>query len=367
MRYASIDILRTIALVVMVLVHFSDNLAGVILPIAGFGAPLFAFLSGVSYAIWSSRQLERGKSEEEVSKVSIRRGLFVFFVGVVFNVLVWLPEDVFNWDVLTFIGTALILLNFMRRLPLSISAFVAVVAILVSPLLQELAEYETYWQPGYFDPDLTLSDVLAGFLATGYFPLFPWVGFSIAGFITGTLFFKESSLKGELTDAESPRSPWEMVGVGGVFFIVAFTTAFIVPYLPLPLAKLLGEWGMRPSSVTYVFGTLGLGLMLSGLMLRYVDGTDFPRRHPQALSIAKTFSRYAFTIYVLHHVAHVTPLLLYGQITQGHPYYYWTTAMPFWAAFSYALVFLATCYFLLRWLGPERTYGIEAGMRWLCD
>ncbi len=41
MRYASIDILRTIALVVMVLVHFSDNLAGAVLPIAGFGAPLF--------------------------------------------------------------------------------------------------------------------------------------------------------------------------------------------------------------------------------------------------------------------------------------------------------------------------------------
>ncbi len=293
-------------------------------------------------------------------------GLFVFVVGVAFNILVWLPEDVFNWDVLTFIGTALILLNFMRHLPLSISAFVAVLVVLVSPVLQELAEYESYWQPGYFDPDLTLSDVLVGFLATVIFRSFLGLAFLLPVLLPAR--FSLWNLKSKLAQQiQTPRFPVADGGCGGMFFVAAFATTFITPYLPLPLAKLLGVWGMRPSSVIYVFGTLGLGLMLSGLMLRYVDGTNFPRKHPQTMSIAKTFSRYAFTIYVLHHAAHVTPLLLYGQITQGSAYYYWTTAMPFWVAFGLALVFLALCYLLLRWLGPERTYGIEAGMRWLCD
>ena len=119
MRFASIDVLRTFAIFVMVLVHFGENLSGYVSPLTGFGAPLFAFLSAVSYYLWVQGQISRGKSQEEISKVSVRRGLFVIGIGFLFNIFVWLPEDTFNWDVLTFVGTALILLDGFRRVPLS--------------------------------------------------------------------------------------------------------------------------------------------------------------------------------------------------------------------------------------------------------
>ena len=115
MRYVSIDILRTFAIVVMVFVHFAENLAGFEFPGAGFGAPIFALLSGVGYRLWLEGRRARGASQEEISKVSIRRGLFVLGVGFLFNVLVWLPEDTFNWDVLTLIGAALLILNGKRK------------------------------------------------------------------------------------------------------------------------------------------------------------------------------------------------------------------------------------------------------------
>ncbi len=92
--------------------HLRDGLRSLLgepvrhaLPIAGLGAPLFVFLSGVGYRLWVAGQVARGKSDLEISKTTIRRGLFVIGTGFVFNILVWLPEDTFIWDVLTFIGT----------------------------------------------------------------------------------------------------------------------------------------------------------------------------------------------------------------------------------------------------------------------
>ena len=127
MRFPSIDLLRAVAIALMVTVHFVENLSGAWgegvdfnrvgwLP-AGFAAPLFTFLSGVSYAIWSDGLSRRGVSDGEISKRTVRRGLFLFGLGITFNVLVWLPEETFNWDILTFIGSSLLVLAACRTIP----------------------------------------------------------------------------------------------------------------------------------------------------------------------------------------------------------------------------------------------------------
>jgi uncharacterized membrane protein len=77
-RYPTIDILRTLAIFLMVLVHFSENLSGLVWQFAGFGAPHFALLTGLSYRIWLASQERKGRSEDEISKVTTRRGLFLF-------------------------------------------------------------------------------------------------------------------------------------------------------------------------------------------------------------------------------------------------------------------------------------------------
>ena len=65
-RQASIDVLRAVAIALMVVVHFVENLSGWYadativfagvhqvwwLP-TGFAAPTFTFLTGVSYRLW---------------------------------------------------------------------------------------------------------------------------------------------------------------------------------------------------------------------------------------------------------------------------------------------------------------------------
>jgi uncharacterized membrane protein len=358
LRYASIDILRTLAIVVMVIVHFGENLSGYTVPFAGFGAPVFAFLSGVGYCLWAHGQKLRGKTESEISKTSVRRGLFVFGVGFAFNVLVWLPEDIYNWDVLTLIGAALLLLNVMRKLPLSISVLVGTIAVVVSPALRLMAEYDLYWSNGYFDGDLTLTDVTIGFFATGYFPFLPWIAFSLAGFVTATRMFTEPT--------PSTRFRPALIGAG---FIVASVAALALrPMLPeTGVARMLGGWTMFPPTTEYVFGTLGIAMLLLGLMHRFIDRSPSAMSHTRALSVVTVLSRNSFTIYLLHHIVHLWPMWIYGYATGHETTHFWRQATSTSTAMVLACVFIVLCYFVLRRVGRDRRFGIESWMRWLCD
>ncbi|QDU98642.1 hypothetical protein Pla8534_65140 [Lignipirellula cremea] len=356
-----------LAIFVMVLVHFCENLSGYKLPFSGFGAPLFAFLSGVSYRLWSQARQAKGVTDEEIFKISVRRGLFVFGVGFAFNILVWMPEDTFNWDVLTFIGAALLLLGVVRKLPLPVLAVMAAMSLLVSPILRALADYDAYWVLGYLDGDLTLSDLLIGFLAVGYFPFFPWICFSLTGYIASAWLFAEPD--DELDEAdEPPPAVWPLLLAGALLAGASGALLAAGPYLPVVVTThVLRGWTMFPPTVEYVSGMLGYTLLLFGASHWAIDGRPWAMRFPGVLNIAKTFSQYSFTIYVLHHVVHLWPLWIYGVATGHEATYYWMKAMPVAAAIALALLFLLVCFLGLRLLGSQRTYGIESGMRWLCD
>ena len=378
MRYSSIDCLKTIAIVVMVLVHFAENLSGVQLPITGLGAPLFTFLSGLSYRLWVNGLEVKGTSEEEISKRSIRRGLFVFAVGFAFNIFVWLPEDTFNWDVLTMIGFALLVLNGLRRLPSAISIFLALGTILISPLLRGMADYQSYWVKGFFEVDLTLPDVLIGFLATGFIPIFPWISYSIAGLVTGTILPREQpdGLSGKPDDSSDSSNSFVSKSIsngllpvltGGALMSVSGALLAVRPYLPKVLSThFLEGWYMFPPTIEYVLATIGMASLLFGLAHRWIDRNRSRFLSAGMLDLTKTFSQYSFTIYVVHHMVHLWPLWVYGFIMQ-HENYYWQEAMSLSWSMPLAVLFLTACYLVLRKIGPDRRLGIEGWMRWLCD
>ncbi|MEZ6055908.1 MAG: heparan-alpha-glucosaminide N-acetyltransferase domain-containing protein [Planctomycetaceae bacterium] len=384
MRYSSIDLLRMLAIIVMVFVHFGENLSGVILPFAGFGAPLFALLSGVSYALWVRGQQRRGKCDEIISRVSIRRGLFVLGVGFAFNVVVWLPEDTFNWDVLTLIGVSILLLNLLRRLPRIVSLAMALMAVLISPLLRVLADYNSYWEEMYFQYDMTFSDITIGFLVTGYFPVFPWIAYSLVGAVVGGCLFETApvdeqddpaigSLFGSPVESNQPSSRlvwWQVTLVPGIALLaVGLLILGGRAFVPDGLATTYFQgWSMYPPTICYVTGTLGMSLMMLGA-LHYSIDRRLPDEGPPKglLQTAQLFSQYSFTIYLLHHIVHIWPLWIYGALYGTEATQYWRLALPISVSSSLALLFLVVCYFCVRILGVNRRYGIEAWMRWLCD
>ncbi|MEZ5943135.1 MAG: heparan-alpha-glucosaminide N-acetyltransferase domain-containing protein [Planctomycetaceae bacterium] len=368
MRYSSVDLLRTVALFVMVFVHFGENLSGYTMPFAGFGAPLFALLSGLSYYLWVQGQRVRGVDEETISKVSVRRGLFVFCVGIAFNILVWLPEDTFNWDVLTLIGVALLLLNQVRRLPRIVPVAIAAMSMLISPVLRHLADYNSYWQNGYFDPDLSLSDVIIGFLSTGYFPIFPWITFSLVGFVTASYVFPSSQFRSREGDATALPSMIPVLGIGASLLVFSQFALRLRSQMPAALGeKFFTGWTMFPPSTEYVLGTLGMAMMAFGTLHILVDRNPRVPNDAAVLTVAKTFSRYSFTIYILHHLVHVWPLWMYAVYRGQETTYYWKQAMPLATSLTLAACFMAVLLVLLRWAGPDRRLGVESWMRWLCD
>jgi uncharacterized membrane protein len=363
MRRPAIDLLRTVAILLMVLVHFVENLAGqqsrTWLP-TGLAAPMFAFLAGFNHWLWRRGLEDRRIPLSEISRRSVRRGLSLVAIGFAFNVLVWMPEDTFNWDVLTFLGSSLLILELLHEQPREVWLATAGSAFVIAPLLRQLARYETYWTQGWFDPEWTLSDTLIGYFATGYFPLFPWIVFPLIG-------ASAADWVGTGSNEDSIR--WKRLGWGGLALAMIGLSApwWNTGALPAGSAWRLTAWTMFPASPAYVTGMLGVTLVMFALCHWAFDP---PARWPIPTwfsRICGTFSQHSLSVYLLHHVAHLWPLWLYSALRGEETTSLWQQATsPGWAVVL-AAVFLAAAYGLFRWLDRVGGPTAESVLRWLCD
>jgi uncharacterized membrane protein len=357
-RYLEIDVLRTLAIFSMVGVHFCENLAGTTPPFTGFGAPLFAFLSGASYCLWRAAQERRGRSDGEIAKATIRRGLFLIGLGFAFNVFVWLPEDTFNWDVLSFLGVAWMSLELVRRWPLPLLAFAALTICALSPVARGIADYPAYWSAGYYDLDLTLSDVLLGALVTGYFPLLPWIVYPWVGFAVGRTLFAASERASSARGVA--RVGLALVSVAGALLLLQSLWPSLLP------RGARSAWTMFPPSLAYVAGSLGLAMLALAWLPRVLPTGE--RRFARGLQLVSiTFSRHALSLYLLHHIIHLWPLWIAACMHGEEPTAYWRMALSTPVAVLLAVSFLLASYAGLRWMDRRGQRSIEDLMRWLCD
>ena len=361
-RQRSVDLVRAVAIALMVIVHFAENLSGWQgggfagvhrtwwLP-TGFAAPIFTFLSGLSYRLWVEAQRERGRSEAWITKGSVRRGLFLIGLGFAFNVLVWLPEDVFNWDILTLIGLGLLVLTVARWVPDPAIVFAAAVVVAAAPPLRVAADYAAYWTGGYYDYEFTPADVTLGWLVTGYFPVFPWLAFPLTGYAVG---------------------PWMLDrGRRGVVMatgLVVASLAVVLAWPALPTAVTGGAelvWSMFPPSTAYVLGTVGTVMLALAAAHRLLD--ERPGGGRLLMDWAGPLSRHALSIYLLHHAVHIWPLWAAGLATAGDPTALWQRALPVGWSIGLAGAFLVAAAVLFRWVDRRGLPTPELLMRWLCD
>lgn len=374
MRYASIDLMRTLAIILMVIVHFLENLSGAAWAPAGFGAPLFGFLVGVSYRIWLESRHARGVSDEQITKSTVRRGLLVFAIGIVFNITVWLPGDTFNWDVLTMIGSAILVLGMLRDLPSAVPILLAALLYTISPLLRIHSGYDEYWTNGYFDPDWTVSQLAMGYFVNGYFPVFPWLYFPLIGLVVGkSLFPTGEETPTPATEKASGKGTeggpeWDIlripafVGIGFALVWCGLRVLRLFPDSPLPTSILCG-WTMFPASVEYMTGVTAFTLLLFSLSAWWVDGKHALDRFPGLLSFARTMSQHSFSIYVFHHLIHVWPLWIYGLWSGEKIDSFWQKAMPWPIALALVPVCIALCYLVFRWIERGKRTSLETLLR----
>ena len=218
-RIDSIDLLRGIVMVIMMLDHTRDFIHNAALQfdatdlsrtnialfltrwITHFCAPVFVFLAGTSACL----QLARGKSKTALSRFLVTRGLWLIFLELtVVKLGVFLNPDIRFLgflQVIWVIGVSMIVLAGLIYLPKSVIAVFGLLMITLHNLLDTI-RVEGWHGPGTPAPGLgeklwiVLHQPFFAFPIVGepspvvavVYPLIPWIGVMAAGYAFGALY-----------------------------------------------------------------------------------------------------------------------------------------------------------------------------------
>ena len=224
-RLAYIDWMRGLACVLMFQTHCYDSwLSPEARKSALFGwsqlggtlpAPLFLFLSGISFALVTERLREKGASPGVIAKTTIRRGAEIFALGLLFRVQEyalgyrWSPwTDLLRVDILNSLGLSMMLMGVLcwlsaARRPESFTALTqsvaasrnrgifagllaATIAALATPFLW--TTYRPLWLPWPLESYVNGVHVI-GKPQYWLFPIFPWSAFAFFGLAVGFFLF----------------------------------------------------------------------------------------------------------------------------------------------------------------------------------
>jgi len=182
-RLFSIDIMRATAILLMVQVHFVGNLSprehatrllyDISTFLGGFAAPIFTFLVGLSLWLWLDKQQTIDTKDSTMRGFVIKRGILIVIFGLLFAVIIWMPEEIFNWDILPMIGISTMILYALRKVPVKYLLALVLLILILAPPLRELTDYTSHWHLDEYSYDFELRDILLGVTLHGYFPLLP--------------------------------------------------------------------------------------------------------------------------------------------------------------------------------------------------
>ena len=281
-RLAYIDWMRGLACVLMFQTHCYDSWLsagarrttffmwsqlGGTLP-----APLFLFLSGISFALVTDKLQKKGTPPNVIARTTIRRGAEILGLGLLFRVQEyviawgWAPwSDLLRVDILNTIGISMILMGVVCwivlkagrtsriRQVLGLTAGgVALLISLLTPLLW------TTWRPHWLPwPIESYIDGVHTFNAPQpwLFPIFPWIAFALAGLAVGLFLFTDFAKRDE-------RITFGVLGAGGVLCCGA---AIVLDLLPMRLYAVYDYWHTSP-----LFLLLRCGILLMIMFLAYV-------------------------------------------------------------------------------------------------
>jgi len=274
-RLPFVDWLRGIGVLIMIEAHVFDAWMRVpdrVLPyykyariLAGWAAPTFLFLAGLSLAMAMGRQLARGTEPGVVSRAGLRRGWKIFGLALLFRVQSVLASGgtlrtLLKVDILNVMGLAMVATaalwslgrNPWRRSALLVAGAAAIA--LATPLVR-LAGWpaplpdalEAYFRP------------VAG---RATFTLFPWAGFVLAGGAAGLAMVHLADVTGE-----RKLMAW-FAGVGGGVWALGYGLSF----LPSPYAY-SDFWTTSPTFFMLRCGVLLVALTGTWALTPLLAGT----------------------------------------------------------------------------------------------
>jgi uncharacterized membrane protein len=284
-RDPTIDTLRGLAILTMV----SANLAAVVLiephPLwlrgyGSFAAPLFVLISGMMVALTA-----RTKGYDHIHFLA--RGGVIIAVAAFVDVVIWHIYPFTSVDVLYLIAISTPLAYLFYRLKDRSQWMIMGIIILGTPVLQKALGYAAYpTEISFGEPFIPLAtsdwrDILQHWLTDGWFPIFPWLAFSL----TGVLFANLRYGVGTLPIFQTRAAPI----LGGAVLLIG-----ILIWSAYPGRSLVRDG----YSELFYPPTLGFALTAVGLILVLFWMVDrWPGAHWGPLT---TIGQSALFIYVLH-------------------------------------------------------------------
>jgi uncharacterized membrane protein len=262
--------------------------------VGGIAPALFLFICGMMVAYLHARGAPLTRQ--------LWRMLALLGVGAAIDVVFWRIRPFTTVDVLYCIAVVLVATHlFISHVPARARAWVATAALVVTPWLQRSLGYSDYPTEMSFDGRvLTLvanqTSILNHWIVDGWFPLFPWLGFALAGATLGSrraadLLVARSTAPRAADRQRSNRDTRTLVGLGVVLVVAAIALGFPHSSERAPLRTQAGGAFMPPD--------LGYIVACSGAVLLLVAGFDALRldRAPRWLDIV---GRHSLLVYVAH-------------------------------------------------------------------
>jgi uncharacterized membrane protein len=281
---------------------------GYAMVLAGFAAPLFLWLAGVSVVLAAEAAVRRGQCRRSAAESVCRRGLEIFVLAFLFRLQAFVvspgahPITLFRVDILNIMGPAIAaaglvwLISASRIVVLAVYAALAAAIAMLTPIVRGAAAIARLpiWVQWYIRPwgDNTT------------FTGFPWAGFVFAGAAVGVL----------LVAGRESRADWRTharLAVGGLLTGLA-------GYYAASLPSIYRESSFWTTSPTYF--AIRVGVLTSGLAALYFF-EPLAARWRVSLSPLARLGRQSLFVYWIH------VELVYGYAT-------WAIhrRLPFWIA-----------------------------------
>ncbi|HWB29325.1 MAG TPA: acyltransferase family protein [Vicinamibacterales bacterium] len=332
-RRAYIDWLRGVAVLIMIMWHSIDSWTlttgrdsfafQAVIFLAGWAAPLFLFLAGVSVPLAGGARMARGFDRRAASRLIQRRGWEVFALAHLFRLQSFLLNPHAKWngllkpDILNILGLSIVYAAFAwgrARTMRALAWWLIAPAVIIAGVLTPLAP--TWWWPTLLHP--RLEGYIRVVNNNAVFSLFPTAAYLLAGTFAGALIAAH--------DDRDSRFQRQMAIWGAALFAAAGLTTLV------PWPEAVSFWTGPMAIVTWRVGTMTLMMTLSWRWLLH--------RQTSAADPLIVFGRTSLFVYWVH------VELAYGNIS--YPLHH-ALRLP-WSVLAYAALTAGMLWLARAWM-----------------
>jgi uncharacterized membrane protein len=318
-RIISIDMLRGLVMVLMVLDHVRAFFTNVRFPptdltqtniplfltrwVTHLCAPTFIFLAGVAAYLYF---VSRPRTKQELSQYLIIRGLWLVFLELTVIRFGWRFDPTYSFTtagVIWAIGWSMVALALLIRLPIPMIAALGILLIVGHNLFdhinaEQLGQWGWLWSVLHEQARFTPFPNKIFFIS---YPLIPWIGVMATGYAFGTIFKLEKSFRLRLLR-------WLGLGLILAFVVIRALNVYGDPY-PWTVQKnfyytILSFINCHkyPPSLLYLLMTIGLSMLLLYL---------FEKQRWRIFQPLVLFGQVPLFFYIIHlWLIHLTAILL---------------------------------------------------------